>query len=187
MLNMSASLSLPAPIVRRLALHFRAWGRRRHRPGPEAALRAARATMRRKQYCLLASLGADGISARVLQPFAPGPDLEVWLGTSAASRKVTELRADPRATLAYQDDARSACVVLSGRVDVVDALEARRARFMNTWWAFWPEGPESADYVLLRFVPERLEVWDAARGITPEPFGLRSAHLVRRDGEWRQA
>lgn len=143
--------------------------------------------MRRKKFCLLASRGSEGVSARVLQPFPPEPDLEVWLGTSAASRKVTELRADPRATLAYQDDDRSACVVLSGRIDVVESLEARRRRFMSTWWAFWPEGPASPDYTLLRFVPDRLEVWDAARGITPEPFGLRAACLVRRGGEWREA
>lgn len=135
----------------------------------------------------MATFGAQGVSARVLQPSAPGPDFELWFGTSASSRKVAEVRADPRATVAFQDDGRSACVVLGGRIDVVDSLEARQSRFMPAWWAFWPEGPASTDFVLLRFAPQRLEVWDAARGITPEPFGLKAACLVRRDGEWREA
>jgi general stress protein 26 len=143
--------------------------------------------MARKKYCLLASAGAEGIDARVLQPFPPGPDLEVWLGTSRRTRKVNQLRADPRATLVYQDDGKSACVVLVGRAEVVEDLAERRRRFRPMWWAFYPDGPEGEDYLLLRFAPERIEVWDASRGITPEPFGQRSAALVRRDGAWSEA
>lgn len=141
--------------------------------------------MQRKKYCLLSTFGDHGVSSRVLQPFPPGPALDIWFGTGASSRKVAELRADPRATVAYEDDGKSACVVLTGRVQVVDSLEVRRSRFTPTWWAFWPEGPESDDFILLHFVPERIEVWDAGRGITPEPFGLRAAGLVLQDGEWR--
>lgn len=179
--------SLKDRLLRRLALRYRAWARRRSRSGVEAVLRAARATMRRKRYCLLVTAGEDGPGARVLQPFPPGPDLTVWMGTSPHTRKAAALRADPRATLVYQDDGKAACVVLSGRVELVEEIAERRRRFMPTWWAFWPEGPEGADFVLLRFAPERLEVWDASRRITPEPFGLRSARLVLRDGTWREA
>ncbi len=179
-------MRLPRPVTKRLALWFRAWAQRRYRPGPSATLSAARATMRRKQYCLLTNAGAEGVSARVLQPFPPGPDLDVWFGTSASSRKVAELQSDARATLAYADDDKSACVVLMGRIDVVESLELRQRRFMSSWYAFWPDGPTSPDYVLLHFVPQRLEVWDATRGITPEPFGLRSACLTLRDGAWTE-
>jgi general stress protein 26 len=180
-------MTLRSRFDRRLALLFRAWGQRRHRPGAAAVLGAAQATMQRKRYCLLATAGRDGVSARVLQPFAPGPGLDVWLGTSATSRKVTELRANPQATLVYQDDARSACAVLSGTIEIVDGVDARRQRFMSSWYAFWPDGPESADFLLLHFSPEVVEVWDATRGITPEPFGLRGARLERRAGEWQEA
>lgn len=143
--------------------------------------------MRRRKFCLVTTVGHDGVSARVLQPFPPDPDLSVWFGSSASSRKVAELGADPRATVVYQDDSKAACVVLVGRIDVVDSLTVRERRFMPTWYAFWPEGPNSADFVALHFVPHRLEVWDAARGITPEPFGLRSACFTRRDGAWVEA
>lgn len=179
--------SLRGRLLRGLALRFRSWARVRSRSGPEPVLRAARATMRRKKYCLLVTAAGDGTArARVLQPFPPGPDLTVWMGTSPHTRKAAELRADPRATLVYQDDARAACVVLAGRVEQVEAVEERRRRFMPGWWAFWPDGPEGPDFVLLRFEPEALEVWDATRHITPEPFGLRSARLVRRGGTWSE-
>jgi general stress protein 26 len=184
---MTSLTSLRDRLIRPLALRFRRRAQSRSRGGVERVLRAARATMARKKYCLLATAGEDGIDARVLQPFAPGPDLEVWLGTGRRSRKVAQLRADPRATLVYQDDDKAACVVLVGRAQVLEDLAERRRRFKPLWWAFWPEGPEGDDYVLLRFAPERIEVWDASRGITPEPFGLRSAKLVRRGDTWSEA
>jgi len=143
--------------------------------------------MRRRKFCLVTTVGYEGVSARVLQPFPPEPDLTVWFGTSASSRKVAELRSDARATVVYQDDSTAACVVLAGRMDVVESITVRQHRFMPTWYAFWPEGPTSADFVVLRFVPDRLEVWDASRGITPEPFGLRSACFTHRDGVWGDA
>jgi general stress protein 26 len=143
--------------------------------------------MKRKKYCLLATMGDGGIDARVLQPFPPESDLSVWLGTSATSRKVAQLRADSRATLVYQDDGKSACVTLRGHVTLVDSLDERRKRFRSSWWAFWPDGPEGDDYLLLRFQPSRIEVWDATRRVTPEPFGLRSAQLELRDGAWESA
>lgn len=183
---MSATISLYERVLRRQALRFRRWAQARNQGGIEAVLGAARATMARKKYCLLATAGDDGIDARVLQPFPPGPDLDVWLGTSPRSRKAAQLRADPRATLAYQDDGRAACVVLVGTIDLVETLEERRRHFKQSWWAFYPDGPGGDDFTLLHFVPQRIEVWDAHRGITPEPFGMRAAKLVRCDGKWSE-
>jgi hypothetical protein len=74
-------------------------------------------------------------------------------------------------------------VVLVGHARVIDDVEERRRRFMPSWWAFFPDGPEG-DYVLIRFEPIRIEVWDAARRITPEPFGLRAARLARSGDTW---
>jgi len=175
-------------LVEQLALRYRRWATRRLRVTPGAVLSAARGIMRRRRYCLLATPGEGGVDARVLQPFPPDRDLTVWLGTSRSSRKVAQLRRDPSATLAYQDDPGHACAVLVGRATVVEALAERQGRFMPFWRAFWPEGPGSDDFVLLRFEPVRIEVWDARRRVTPPPFGLRSACVTRAaDGTWEKA
>ena len=39
--------------------------------------------------------------ARLMDAFEPEADLTVWLATNARTRKVRQLRHDPRATLAY--------------------------------------------------------------------------------------
>ncbi len=141
-----------------------------------------------ERYCLLATV-ADGVAhARVLQPFPPDRDFTVWLGTTRGSRKVEQLRNNPVATLAYEDDARGACAVLVGRAEIIEDVSERQRRFKPFWRAFWPDGPEGADYVLIRFHPNRIEVWDAWRGVTPAPFGQRSAIVARGpDGAWRAA
>lgn len=173
-------------LIRFVALRFRARSQRISRSDIDATLRAARATMVRKKFCVLATATTndEGVDARVVQPFAPDESWVVWLGTSPRSNKVAQLRKNARATLVYEDDAKSACVTLMGTVEIVDDLEQRRAHFKPLWWAFFPEGPDGDDFVALRFSPDRIHVWDASRAITPEPFGLASSKLVRRAGAW---
>jgi general stress protein 26 len=142
--------------------------------------------MRRKRYCVITTLGAGEICARVVQPFPPDTELRIWFGTSPRSRKVTQLRTSDRATLVYADDARNACVVLIGRARIVDELSVRRRRFMPFWWAFFPRGPDH-DFVAIRFEPERVELLDFTHRITPAPFGLASVAVERRDGRWALA
>lgn len=174
-------------MTRFFAALLRRYGQRRHHGTVPAVLRAARATMRRKRYCVLATRGDSAPSARVLQPFPPDEDFRVWFGTSPSSRKVQELRRDPHATLVYEDDSKSACVVLEGEIEIVHDTEMRRRYFMPMWRAFFPDGPEGNDFVLLSFRARRIEVWDMSRGITPEPFGLKSAQVVRAEGAWQAA
>src|SRR5687768_11152528 len=142
--------------------------------------------MRRKRFCVVATHGAEEICARVVQPFPPDTGLGVWFGTSPSSRKVAQLRASDHATLVYADDARNACVVLIGRARIVDELPVRRRRFMPLWWAFFPRGPDH-DFVAIRFEPERIELLDFARRMTPAPFGLASVAVEHRDGRWSLA
>ena len=131
-----------AKLAARLGRWYRGYARARAREDLPHVLGAARATIRRTRYCLLATRASDGAtSARVVQPHPPeGSELAVWLGTSPGTRKVRELRGDPHATLVYQDNRRSASVVLQGRVEVVEDLSLRRKYFMPSWIAFFPGG-----------------------------------------------
>jgi general stress protein 26 len=171
-------------VVRLLALRVRRWGQDRHVDDAERVVRAARRIIRKKKYCALATLGDDGVDARVLQPFPIEDDLVVWMGTSPASRKVQQLRRDPRATLVYEDDRGGRCATLVGHVEIFDDEASRHRWFRPSFFAFFPEGPDG-DYVLLRFVPMRIEVWDLGSRLVPPPFGLRGATVVRTGGVWR--
>jgi len=68
---------------------------------------AARAVMQKARYCSLVTLGAEG----QLQgqggsiPLRPDEAMTVWIGTNPVTRKVAEVRNDPRATLICADAA----------------------------------------------------------------------------------
>lgn len=185
--NLRGTSSVRRFVLTRAGRMLRAVSLRRNSDAPERVLRAARQLMRTKTYCLLVTDGADGPDARVVQPFRPDADLVVHVGTSPHTRKAQQVATTGRATLVYEVDRDRACVVLHCAAHLVDDRATRRRYFMPLWRAFWPDGPDGPDrdFVVIRCVPDALEVWDARRAITPPPFGLRSARLVRVDGEWR--
>lgn len=151
----------------------------------ELVLEATRASMRSVKYCFLITLSESGEPhARLVQPFGPEQDLTVWMGTWAKSRKVHEIQRDGRVTLAFYDDEDTAYVTLLGSAHVESDIEKRRKYWREEWIGFLPEGPEGDDYVLIKFVPSRIEAMSFGRGILPKPYGLRPAVLVRSEESW---
>jgi general stress protein 26 len=154
---------------------------------PEQLLEAARITMEASAYCFLITSGAAEADARLMQPFVPDEDLTIRLGTSMRSRKVREIRDDDRVVLAYSDPTEVAYVVLKGTVALERDLDQKRRFWREEWRAFYPEGPEGEDYVLVRFVPDRVELMNFTREVTPPPYGLRPAVVERAGATWRLA
>lgn len=152
----------------------------------ERILSVARASMLAAQNCFLITVTAEGRpAARMMLPFEAEQDLTIWLAASPASRKVAEIRADKRVALAYGHDEEGAYVVLAGTATVHDDLELRKRYWRRRFISYWPDGPEGDDYVLIRVIPTRLEMMNATQGITPDPYCLRAAVLIRQGDEWR--
>jgi general stress protein 26 len=149
------------------------------------ALAVTRATMEAAEFCFLVTLSESGPpNARVMQPFGPDDDLDIWFGASLGSRKVREIERDPRCTVGYEYGEDGAYVTLLGTAEIVADLETRQRYWRESFEAFWPHGPESDDYVAIRFVPRRIEVMNIEYEIAPEPFGLRPLVLVRSEAGW---
>jgi general stress protein 26 len=167
-----------------VARAFRFVGRRRHDGSPARALASARQVMRSKRFCVLITDGPEGPNARVVQPFRPDAELVVHLGTSPQTRKALQVQESGRAVLVYERDRDGACVVAYCAAQAIDDPAICRRYFMPLWRAFWPDGPDR-DFIVIRCEPDRLEIWDARRGITPPPFGLRSSQLRRTEDGWQ--
>jgi general stress protein 26 len=152
----------------------------------EHVVAVARATLDTARYCFLITQAASGTArTRLMQHFKPDADLTLWFGTSLTSRKVRELRRTPRASVACLDPQRPAYAVLVGTVTIEEHAEQWRRYWRDDWKTFWPEGPLGRDYVLLRFMCERVELLSFPAGIAPAAYGLRAAVAVRRGGGWQ--
>ena len=151
---------------------------------PEALVEVARAVMEAAQFCFLITQEAGESRARLMQPFAPEPDLTVWLGTSPSTRKAQTIAQHPAVTLAFAHPQDGAYVTLSGAASLERDAEQRQRYWRESFAAFWPVGPMGEDYALIKVVPTRIELMHIAQAVAPEPFGLRPAILTRTEAGW---
>ena len=135
----------------------------------EQLLATAREIMTTARYAALITTGADGrINARTMDPFTPAADMVIWFGTNPKSRKVRELRRNPRVTVYYFDPVAQAYVTIQGRARLVNDPGEKARRWKDEWKAFYPDREKS--YLLIAVTPERLEVINVKTGLTGDPI-----------------
>lgn len=151
----------------------------------ESLLEAARAIIQAAEYCFLITRSESGqANARLMQHFKPSIDLTLWFGTHTRSRKVQDISRDSRVTAALEAPREAAYLTLQGSAQVVSDLSMRRRYWREDWVAFFPEGPEGEDYALIKLVPAGIEIVSFAHHITPEPYGLQPALLIKTGEGW---
>jgi general stress protein 26 len=152
---------------------------------PEYLLEIARNTIEAVDYCFLITLSESGqANARLVQHFKPEIDMTIWVGTSRRTRKVREICNNNRITVTFQDDREHAYVMVLGSASVETDLNHRQRHWHDDSIDFFPAGPRGDDYVVIKFVPSRIELMNFARSVTPAPFGLRPAVLVKAGDSW---
>jgi general stress protein 26 len=135
-------------------------------PDRAAVIKVAREVMQQARYCDLATIGLDGQpQARVIDAFAPEADMTVWIATNPLSRKVGEIRKDPRVTLLYFNPNAMAYVTLIGRATLVTDPAEKAKRWKDDWAALYKDKNRGDDYLLVRITPLRLEVSAEGLGI----------------------
>ncbi|HXD33518.1 MAG TPA: pyridoxamine 5'-phosphate oxidase family protein [Pyrinomonadaceae bacterium] len=123
----------------------------------ETIIAAARELMTTTRYCALITVdGKSQAHARTMDPFPPDENLVVWLATNPRSRKVAEIRRNPRVTLYYFDAASQGYVSIYGRARVVDDPKEKARHWKNEWKDFYPDRVKS--YLLIAVTPEKMEI-----------------------------
>ena len=129
---------------------------------------AAREIMASARYCALITLDSSGNpQARTLDPFPPDENMVVWLGTNPRTRKVAQIRRNPRVALFYIDREAQAYVTITGTARVVNDPIEKAKRWKDEWKGFYPD--RARDFVLIAVRPERLEVVSVKKGIIGDP------------------
>ena len=101
----------------------------------------------------------DGtLVSRPMSPLEMDVNGAIWFFTDINSSKVEQLR---RVNLSFADTDRASYVSLSGHGE----LDKDPAHIKQLWSPFikpwFPDGPDSPSLVLLKFVPDTAEYWDA--------------------------
>jgi general stress protein 26 len=113
---------------------------------------------------------------------------EISIPSDVNSRKTKQLKNNPNVVLGYVDAPSRGYVTMIGKGELVDNPEAKQSAWLEPFSAFWPDGPESRDYILLVVKPDRIEMRSYTQGVAETPTRWTPAILTRTENKgWRLA
>lgn len=108
---------------------------------------------------MLTNINEHGaLTSRPMTPLEMDSEGSLWFFIDRTSVPSPERLSD--INLAFSDEDRAVYVSLSGRGELDDSREIVRRLWTSFAKPWFPEGPESPDLALLKFVPETAEYWD---------------------------
>ena len=112
------------------------------------------------------------LDSRPMAPLEIDSDGAVWFFTEQDSSKSSHLST---ANLAFSNPSVGTYVSLSGRGEIhkdKDQIHRLWTVFAKPWF---PDGPDSPNLVLLKFIPNTAEYWDAPHSKTVRLFSLAAS------------
>jgi general stress protein 26 len=142
----------------------------REAPARAQIIAAAKAIIQEARYCTLVTLGEGGQpQARIVDLFPPDSDLTIWIATNPLTRKVEEIRRDPRITLLCFNPATFEYATVLGTAVLDSNALHKAAHWKDSWAALYKDKNRGDDYLMLRVKPARLEVVSLRRGMSNDP------------------
>jgi len=131
---------------------------------PDSLIAAAREIISLQKYCALATIDStDRPNVRTMNPFPPENDMTIWIATNSRSRKANDIRHNPAVCVYYADHSRATGYVsIRGKAYLVDDMQEKLKRKREYWTQAFPDWKF---LVLIKVVPEKIEVINYRRGI----------------------
>lgn len=115
------------------------------------------------RFCMLTTVDHDGtLVSRPMSRQDVDLDVELWFIATRDSRKVSQIRANPSASVTVTSN--TSWVSLAGTAEVVDDLDKLKELWSTFAEAWIPEGPEDPNAILIRVDVSTAEYWDNPGG-----------------------
>lgn len=125
---------------------------------------------------MFATIEADGaIASRPMAVLEMDVNGALWFFTDLRSSKAERLQV---ASLSFTDQSNGTYVSLSGRAEIhTDRVQIERlwTPFAKPWF---PDGPESPNLGLLKFVPDIADYWDAPSSKMVRAWGMLASMVA---------
>ncbi len=116
-------------------------------------------------YASLITIDINGQPrARIVEPFPPENNFIIWMATNPKTRKVAQLKRNNTSTLHYFDKSKLAYVSLMGKTFLINDDTIKNKIWKKGWEKFYPD--RKKDYLLLKFVPNTVELISISDGFT---------------------
>ena len=115
----------------------------------------------------LATCDGDQPRVRIVSPVVED-DMSIWVTTRSTSRKVKQLRENPKICLAFVElpDGDKAVTIIGEALIIPDIRKKRRVWKLAPFdlYEHFPDGPDSDDFCLLKIIVKRIEWRDSGTG-----------------------
>lgn len=138
---------------------------------------AAQEIIEETTYCALVTIDSTGHpQVRTMNPFPANNELITWFGTSRFSRKVREIKNNPKVAVYYADHRTAKGYVnISGTAEVIDNKEL----LMKMKRDYWESIPNWQDnFVLIKIVPKTVEVINYRHRLTNDPKTFKAPWII---------
>ncbi len=138
---------------------------------------AAREIMNDTHYCALTTMDSTGQpQTRTMNPFPNNPQLVTWFATSRTSRKVREIKANPKVCVYYADHVNAkGYVSITGTAEVIDDKELL-VKMKRDYWSGIPDW--QTKFVLIKIVPKTIDVINYKHNLNNDPNTFRAPSIV---------
>ncbi|MFY0603781.1 MAG: pyridoxamine 5'-phosphate oxidase family protein [Flavobacteriaceae bacterium] len=117
----------------------------------------AKEIIKNSKNCALITVDSLGIAdARTMDPFLPEEDFTIWMATNPKSKKVSDIKNNPKATLYYFDKAHPGYVTIQGVATLVNLPEQKKKFWKEAWKNFYKD--KTTGYLLIKFTPHKMKV-----------------------------
>jgi general stress protein 26 len=143
----------------------------------DSMLIAAREIIKETNYCALITIDSTGQpQVRTMNPFPANVELVTWFATSRTSRKVREIKNNPKVCVYYADHiSAKGYVSITGTAEVIDNKDLL-IKMKRDYWENIPNWQNN--FVLLKIVPKTLEVINYKHGLNNDPKTFRAPSIV---------
>lgn len=128
-------------------------------------------------YCGLATVDSSGQPRiRTMNPFPVKDDLVIWFATSRTSRKVSEIKDNPKVCVYFANHLTAKGYVnITGSASVIDNRELL-IQMKRDYWNGIPGWQEK--FVLIKIIPETIEVVNYKHGLNNDPVTFRAPTIT---------
>lgn len=143
----------------------------------DTVLIAAREIIKETTYCALVTVDSTGQpQVRTMNPFPANDELITWFATSRTSRKVREIKNNPRVCVYYADHITAKGYVnITGIAEVIDD-KVLLIKMKRDYWENIPDWQNI--FVLIKIVPKTLEVINYKHGLFNDHETFRAPSIV---------
>lgn len=143
----------------------------------DTLMQAALEIMKATPFCALVTIDSTGQpQVRTMNPFPPDQDMVIWFATSRNSRKVSDIKKNPKVSVYFADHtAAKGYVNITGTAVIIDDQELL-VKMKRDYWESIPNWQDR--FVLIKITPKTLDVTNYPRGISGDPVTSRAPTVV---------